>query len=141
MKRNIILLLILMCCWSINTSLYAQENSSTTLELLQSKNWIMWFPSKQDFSVVDKFSSNIWHSIFSYSGKDTDMKRIFFLSNSPDINDESGKRAALETGKYIITDEGRLKAVFEILKLTPDSLILKNLNNSSILTYFSKVEK
>ena len=141
MKKNIILLLIFMCCWLVNVCLYAQEKSSSTLDLLQNKNWVMWFPSEKEYTCIQKFSSDTCISILSYNGENVEIKEKYCLSNTPDVDISPSKREKLKKGKYIIREnQGEIKA-YEILKLTPDSLILKNLDNSSILTYFSKVKR
>ena len=141
MKRNILLLLIFICCWSVKTSLYAQEEIPSTIDLLQSKEWIMWFPSKKEYTSGVRFSADTWTSVFSFRGRVIEQKQSFYLSNNFELSEKLEKQRDLENGKYIKrNDQGKI-IVFEILKLTQDSLILKNLNNSSILTYFSKDEK
>lgn len=141
MKNNIILLLVVMYCWLCNTSLCAQDNGPLVPDLLQNKNWVMWFPTPKEYTSTAKFSLDTWTSIFSYKGEDMILEEKYYLSDSPDLeNSFSNKKTQLK-GKFIISENRAKKTVFEIMKLTPDSLILKNLNNSSILTYFSKAEK
>lgn len=141
MKKNVMLLLIVMYCWLVNASLYAQEEIPSTIDLLQNKEWIMWFPSKKEYVCMQKFTSDTCFSIFSYNGEKAEIKEKYCLSNSSDISISPSKREKLKMGKYIISEnQGEIKA-YEILKLSSDSLILKNLSNSWILTYFSKVEK
>lgn len=143
MKRNIILLLVFMYCWSVNASLYAQEESSSTLDLLQNKNWIMWFPSKESFTMKATFTSdNIWHVFFSHKGEELDMEQTYCISNSSSLeNIELVKRERLETGKYLISENKTETVAYEIVKLTSDSLILKRLDNFSILTFQSSSKK
>lgn len=141
MKKNVIFLLVVMCFLLFNTSLFAQEKGASTLGLLQDKEWVMWFPSKKEYTLTDHFGSNTWLSVFSSKNENFEIKVTYCLSNSSDISISPSERKKLKTGKYIISEnKGEIKA-YEILKLTPDSLILKNLDNSSILTYFSKEEE
>ena len=132
-----------MCCWSINISLYAQENSSSTLELLQTRNWIMWLPSKESFIVKSTFTSdNIWHIFFFHKGEELDMELTYCISNSPSFeNIELIRRERLETGKYLISENKTEIVAYEIVKLTSDSLILKRLDSFSILTFLSSPEE
>ncbi len=141
MKNNIILLLVVMYCWLYNTSLCAQDNNSLVTDLLQNKNWVMWFPTPKEYTSTAKFSLDTWTSIFSYKGEDMILEEKYYLSDSPDLESLSSNKKRQLNGKFIISENRAKKAVFEILKLTPDSLILKNLDNSSILTYFSKVKR
>lgn len=101
----------------------------------------MWFPSEKEYTYTQKFSSDTCFSIFSYNGENIEIKEKYCFSNTPDVDISPSKREKLKIGKYIIMEnQGEIKA-FEILKLTPDSLILKKLDNLWILTYISSDKK
>lgn len=72
-EKNIVLLLIFMCCWSVNVCLYAQEKSSSTFDLLQKKNRVMCFSSEKEYTYTQKISSDTCISIFSYNGENLEI--------------------------------------------------------------------
>ena len=103
----------------------------------------MWFPSKENFTMTARFDSdNIWHVFFFHKGEELDMEQTYCISNSPSLEHiELIIRERLETGKYLISKNQTETVAYEIVKLTSDSLILKRLDSSSILTFLSSAKK
>lgn len=103
----------------------------------------MWFPSKESFTMKATFTSdNIWHVFFSHKSEELDMEQTYCISNSSSLeNIELVKRERLETGKYLISENKTETVAYEIVKLTSDSLILRNLDDFSIITFLSSSKK
>lgn len=141
MMKNIIFFIA--CCNLFNMTILAQNSNSSTLAQLQGKEWIMWFPSKESFTMKATFTSdNIWHVFFLHKGEELDMEQTYCISNSSSLeNIELVKRERLETGKYLISENKTETVAYEIVKLTSDSLILKRLDSFSILTFQSSSKK
>lgn len=123
-------------------------NAQTNLSILQSKTWVMQFPSVQTYTVTVNYKTTGEElNILSYDGKVNNFVYRYYLSNSIESTFNSAKVGKADDGKYIIAEqetkqEGgpimKIVAVYEILKLDANNLELKNLRNSSILTYKPK---
>lgn len=115
----------------------------TTLSLLTNKEWIMQFPEKQNFSYKLTYDTYIQVYTFIYSDGGYVDKVPYYLSDKVVSNFDSTKVGKCDCGKYIVTlitpkNEKKRVLVYEILELSNHNLILKSLNNNSILQF--KVE-
>lgn len=124
-------------------------SAQSSLSILQSKTWVMQFPSVQTYTVTVNYKTTGEElNILSYDGKVNNYVYRYYLSNSIESTFNSAKVGKVDDGKYIIAEqetkqEGgpimKIVAVYEIMKLDVNNLELKNLNNSSILTYKPKL--
>ncbi|WP_303207159.1 hypothetical protein [Bacteroides oleiciplenus] len=115
----------------------------TTLSLLTNKEWIMQFPEKQNFSYKLTYDTHIQAYTFIYSDGGYVDKVPYYLSDKVVSNFDSAKVGKCDCGKYIVTlitpkNEKKRVLVYEILELSNHNLILKSLNNNSVLQF--KVE-
>jgi hypothetical protein len=139
MKNNLILGVIVILLNFTNTNLYSQ-NAVSTLDKLTEKEWNFVFPSDPGFSSINTYTKEILTTTLRYNNTDTKMPYPFYLSDKADTTFNDSNVGKIEEGKYIITLNKKAKSigVFEIITLTNTSLVLKNLENKSILNFSAK---
>ena len=144
-NRSVKLLAILLLFGGIAFNASAQSS----LSILQSKTWVMQFPSPMTYTFsVQNNSAGMEVCTMYFEGKATTTNYKYYLSNTIESTFNSAKIGTVSDGKYIIVEEEtkqvggpiqKIVAVYEIIKLDANNLELKNLRNSSILTYKPKV--
>lgn len=137
-------LIVIYVFFSIGT-VVAQEK--ITSKMLQDKIWVAQFPNKQDFSFETVFTASEEVVTFIYKQDSVITRVCYYLSDEIEKTFDEKKVGGLSKGKYMIfgpigknpkNDLPINSPVFEILKLTPKELTIKNLENNSISEYKSK---
>ncbi len=142
LKTEMILSLIGICLFFCVENTFGQ--SKTTMELLINKEWVMQFPSKQSYSSKMIYDSDEERSILIINNEEYPLISSYYLSNELITKFDFAKVGKTSNGKYIVTfretvNKEGIKCtalhIYEILNLNTSSLVLKNLENNSILTY------
>ena len=128
-----IIIFLTFICLS-NIFVYGQ-NSETVMSKLQKKVWVL--QNSGDAKITEKYVSN--HIFYTVNGKQS-RKAEFYLSNQKDTVYNSDKKESEVNGKYIISrivrDESDKRpkpiTILEIIEISDNRLLLKNLNNSLI---------
>ncbi|MFR8838577.1 hypothetical protein [Bacteroides nordii] len=156
--KNIFIFLMVACtlCFC-SPSLYAQKKDQSTMKSLTHRNWIwqcgnnlfisIYFNKKTiSFSFYGRPSRSFFNTRFPNEYKcDTSEVHPYYLSDSiPSCtavfaNEKVGN---VKQGRYWVTQEGGIfmPSVMEIVKVTKDSLIVKD-NRSENKILFKRIKK
>lgn len=142
LKTEMILSLIGICLFFCVENAFGQ--SKTTMELLINKEWVMQFPSKQSYSSKIIYDKNEEKSILTINNEEYPLISSYYLSNEFITKFDFTKVGKISNGKYIVTyretvNKEGIKCtafqLYEIMNLNASNLVLKNMENNSILTY------
>ena len=96
------------------------------------KNWIMQFPSPKDYIIIERYDGSTKTTNVIIGRDTTIQKSRYYLSNSLEEIFDPDKIFTLETGKYIILEDGEPSReatnptrVYEIIALNKDSLVIQ----------------
>lgn len=122
-KKIVVLSFVLMIVNSL--SLYSQRPTHSTWELLRNKTWEMTIsPQKYGIRILESYGEGtIRCSYFSDNGNFV-MDTPYYFSDEMEWDFNYGKVGSRSDGKYLIKRGKEEAVVYEVLKLTSDSLIV-----------------
>lgn len=127
----------------VSTKTILAQNQ-TVLNLLMNKEWVLQFPSKQNYTVKVTYNRCTETYVVASDKQKFEMKATYYLSNRIVDEFDSKKVGKCDNGKYIIfqktSEDGKIKnlSILEILDLSAVYLKVRSLSNNSILQF--KVE-
>ena len=137
LMKTKLLTLILFVMMSILT-VFAQTDSSV-LSKLQGKRWRMDLVGDTSLVYYIQISTDSIKSTGIYNGVSASIREPFYLSDQIVSAFDNSKIGTAQNGRYMIVkvNSSNPLRVFEIVELTENRLLLKNLMNSSLMKYTS----
>lgn len=122
-KKLVVLFFVLLIINSL--SVYSQKSAQSNWKLLQNKTWEMTIrPQKYGIRILESYGEGtIRCSYFSDNGNFV-MDTPYYFSDEMEWDFNYSKVGSRSDGKYLIKRGKEEAVVYEVLKLTSDSLVV-----------------
>lgn len=114
---------------------------SSEVNPLENTTWMVQLPEDKEYSTLLEFSNNIYTNTFTYNGESCSVKKSYSVSLTPNkTRGSDAKIGKIKISKGTDVNENQIDQ-FEIIELTENKLVLKNIKTGAIINCIRDTKK